>query len=200
MIMCMAERRAPPTSVLERLLPSPTPGVKTPAAWPNFDLWKHKQGLTVNHQKLNKQMLSKLTSKTEKAIFYFNFSHSLPLWHQIMPLAKWFLYVHRTLYDHLLQFPFFMQSKTEQRFKNKYCWPAKLLWETILEAIFTNGTNTLAGKGLIFSHDLENGSTSTWLVWTGSWGYHHRVLKLSATFSILLSQGNASVTSLSTVS
>ena len=49
-----------------------------------------------------------------------------------MSIVKWFLYVHGTSYDLLLQFPLVMQSKPEQRFRNEYCWQWTLLWETIL--------------------------------------------------------------------
>ena len=75
-------------------------------------------------------------------------THSLPIWRQMMSLAKWFQYAHRTSYDLLLQFPLFMQSKTEQRFQNEYCWPAKLLRETILGSNFHQRYNMLwQGKG-----------------------------------------------------
>ena len=71
-----------------------------------------------------------------RAFILNGLSHSLPLWRNVMSLAKWSLYVHRTSYDLLLQFPLFMQSKMEQRFQNEYCWPAKLLWETVLGSNF----------------------------------------------------------------
>ena len=63
-------------------------------------------------------------------------THSLLLWHQMMFFAKWFLCVCRTSYDLLLQFPLFMHSKLKQSFWNEHCWPAKHLWETILEQKF----------------------------------------------------------------
>ena len=49
---------------------------------------------------------------------------------------KWFLHVCRTSYDLLLQFPLFMYSELEQRFRNVHFWPAKLLWEFILRRNF----------------------------------------------------------------
>ena len=63
-------------------------------------------------------------------------THSLPLWHQMMSFANWFLHVCRTSYDLLLQFPLFLHSKLEWRFRNEHFWPAKLLWETILRSNF----------------------------------------------------------------
>ena len=50
--------------------------------------------------------------------------------------AKWFLHVCRTSYDLWLQFLLVMHSKMEQIFRNERCWPAKLLWETILGSTF----------------------------------------------------------------
>ena len=63
-------------------------------------------------------------------------THSLPLWHQMMSFANWFLHVCRTSYDLLLQFPLFLHSKLEWCFRNEHFWPAKLLWETILRSNF----------------------------------------------------------------
>ena len=50
----------------------------------------------------------------------------------MVSFAKWSLHVCRTSYDLWLQFPLVMHSKMEQRFRNEHCWPANLLWQTII--------------------------------------------------------------------
>ena len=76
-------------------------------------------------------------------------TQSLPLWRQMMSLAKCFLHVCRTSSDLLLQFPLFTTPNWSIVFETNTAGQKNVAERPFLDTIFTNGTHALAGKGLI---------------------------------------------------
>ena len=75
----------------------------------------------------------------------------LPLWRQMMSFAKWFLHVCITSCELLLQFPLFTTPNCSKVFETNTAGQKNVSERLLLDKIFTNSTNVLAGKGLKLS-------------------------------------------------